>query len=129
MKVVLLPSAVGGDARNQYLTSYVINDSIAIDAGSLGFHRTPEEQARVRHVLISHSHIDHMASLPLFVENVYQIHADTVTIHGNEAVLDCLRRDVFNDRLWPDMISLAPGASRSSSFKSSNRAGRFSSKA
>ncbi len=109
MKVVLLPSAVGGDAQNQYLTSYVINDRLAVDAGSLGFHRTPEEQARVRDVLVSHTHIDHLASLPPFVENVYRVHPEVVTIYGNEAVLDCLRRDVFNNRLWPDMINLAPG--------------------
>ncbi len=109
MKVVLLPSAVGGDAQNQYLTSYVLNDMLAIDAGSLGLHRTPEEQARIRDVLISHTHLDHIASLPLFVENVYRVHPEVVTIHGNETVLDCLRRDVFNNRLWPDMINLSPG--------------------
>lgn len=107
MKVVLLPSAFGGDAQNQYLSTYLVNDTIAIDAGSLGFWGTPEDQARVRHVLISHSHIDHLASLPTFIENVYQYHASTVTVYGSDAVLDCLQEHIFNDLVWPDMVGLS----------------------
>ena len=109
MRIILVPSAVDGRGEDQlqYLTSYLVNDTIAIDAGALGQFRTPADQARIRHVLLSHTHIDHIGSLPVLVENAYEGTRDCMTIHGSEAVLDCLRRDIFNDRVWPNFIGLS----------------------
>jgi cAMP phosphodiesterase len=107
VKVTLLPSAVGPDKQFYFCTSYIINDCLAIDAGSLGFHESPQVQVQVRDVLVSHTHIDHIASLAIFVENAYEGKADCVTIHGSSTVLDCLQRDVFNNRLWPDFITMS----------------------
>ena len=74
MKVTLIPSSTsaGGVDQNQYLITYLIDDTLAIDAGCLGFYGTPEQQSKIEHVVISHTHADHMASLPIFVENAYQ---------------------------------------------------------
>jgi len=107
MKIRLLPSVVGGSEPEQYLSSILVDDTNAIDAGSLGFHGTPAEQARVRRVFLSHSHFDHIASLPIFLENVFDQGGDGIAIHGSRFVLDCLRRDVFNNRLWPDFVQLS----------------------
>jgi ribonuclease BN (tRNA processing enzyme) len=109
VKVTLVPSALSdrGLGQDQFLTSYRINDTLAIDAGSLGWAETVHEQAHVKHILITHTHMDHIASLPIFVENTYQANTNCVTIYGSEAVLDCLRRDIFNDRVWPDFPRLA----------------------
>jgi ribonuclease BN (tRNA processing enzyme) len=84
----------------------VINDTLAVDAGSLGLFGTPREQARIRHILISHSHIDHIASLPVFLENAYEESSESVTVHGSAEVLRCLQQDLFNNRLWPDFPHL-----------------------
>jgi ribonuclease BN (tRNA processing enzyme) len=108
--VTLLPSTVCGEEPCQFLTSYLIGQALAIDAGSLGYHGSLEVQTRVRHVLISHSHIDHLASPPVFLENVYRSGPDCVTVHAGEAVLDSLQCDLFNDRVWPDFINLSPTA-------------------
>ena len=82
MKIVLVPSTVmaSGPTHYQFTTSAVINDTIAVDAGSLGFYLSPQEQARIRHVFLSHTHIDHVASLPIFVENAYEGKADCVRV-------------------------------------------------
>ena len=50
------------------------------------------------------AHIDHLATLPIFLENTEEFAGTRVTIHGSEAVLDGLRRHVFNGCLWPDLI-------------------------
>ncbi len=105
MRVMLVPSA--GGRPYHYLSSYVIDGVIAVDAGALGFHVPLADQARVRHVFLTHSHIDHLASLPIFLENVYNTHPECVCIHGNAALMDCLRRDLFNDRLWPDFVRIS----------------------
>jgi ribonuclease BN (tRNA processing enzyme) len=110
VKVTLVPSSVSehGPRQHQFLTSYRINDTLAIDAGSLGLAGTVEEQAGIKHVLITHTHMDHIASLPIFVENAYEGDSKCVTIHGSEPVLSSLRDDVFNDRVWPNMLHLSP---------------------
>ncbi len=108
MKVTLLPSTVTpGAEANQFLTTFLIDDVIAVDAGSLGLLGSTEAQARVRNVFLTHSHIDHLATLPIFVENVFEVGAECPTIHGSEAVLDCLQRDLFNGRIWPDFIGMS----------------------
>ncbi|WP_435009818.1 MBL fold metallo-hydrolase [Tundrisphaera lichenicola] len=109
MKITLIPSSMSSDGveQNQYLISYLINDCFAIDAGGLGFYGSPEQQSRVKHVLISHTHADHVASLPIFVENAFDTNPDCVTIHGSDVVLDCLQRDIFNGRIWPDFIGMS----------------------
>jgi ribonuclease BN (tRNA processing enzyme) len=109
MKVTLVPSSIasGDEHPSQYLISYLINETLAIDAGSLGLYGTPQQQAMIKHVLISHTHIDHTATLPIFLENAYEAKSDCVTIHGSDAVLESLRRDIFNNRTWPDFVALS----------------------
>lgn len=107
MKVNIIGSSSGGQESQQFAISYVINDKVAIDAGCLGLAWPLQVQRDVKHVFLSHSHVDHIASLPLFVENVYVPGPDCPTIFANPSVLDCLRMDIFNDRVWPNFIKLA----------------------
>lgn len=109
MKVTVVPSSVvaAGFGINQFLISYLVNDTVAIDAGCLGFFGTADEQSRVRHVFISHTHIDHIASLPIFLENCFDGRADCIKLYASESVIDCLQRDMFNGRIWPDFIGMS----------------------
>ena len=113
MKVTLLRSAVddGDSIPCQYATSFVINGSIAVDAGCLGFVGHPDDQAKIKHVLITHSHIDHIATLPIFVENAFEGKRECVQIYGSDAVLTALTQDIFNNRVWPDFVALSPPGS------------------
>jgi ribonuclease BN (tRNA processing enzyme) len=110
VKVNLIPSTVAGSDPCQFLSSAIINDTIGIDAGCIGFYLTPQQQAKIRHVFVSHTHMDHIASLPIYVENAYEAKPDCVTIHGSSDVLDCVQKDIFNDRIWPDFIALSKGS-------------------
>jgi ribonuclease BN (tRNA processing enzyme) len=114
VKVTLVPSTVAGSGPGhfQYLSAAVLNDAVAVDAGSLGFYQSAQRQARIRHVLLTHTHIDHLASLPIFVENAYEGRTDPVTIHGSAEVLDSLQRDLFNNRIWPDFLALSRDSDR-----------------
>ncbi len=109
MKVTLIPSAMSSDGvdQNQYSITYLINDTLAVDAGSLGFYGTPQEQAKIKDVLISHTHSDHVASLAIFVENAFEGGPNPVTIHGSSHVLESLQLDIFNGRIWPDFIGMS----------------------
>jgi len=98
-----------GDAEFQFLTSYLINETLAIDAGSLGIALDLDSQRKIKHVFLSHSHIDHLATLPIFLENTAEHPAEGVTIYGSDDVLDALQRHLFNGRLWPNLIDETAG--------------------
>ncbi len=108
MKITLLPSSfsASGILPNQYLTTFLVNDCVAIDAGALGLYQSPVEQAAIRHIFLSHSHIDHWATLPIFLINVFGMGDTPVTLHTSAVVLESLRQDVFNGRVWPNLFEM-----------------------
>ena len=107
MKVRLLGSSMTNPAGHQYVSSFIINQSVAIDAGSLGFHGTPQEQETIRHIFLTHSHCDHTASLPIFVENVWTPSAECPQVYGSPETLESVQRHIFNDVVWPDFVALS----------------------
>jgi len=107
MKVRILGSAPENPAVRQYVSSYLINDRVAIDVGCLGFYGTARDQAAADHVFLTHSHADHCASLPIFLENRYGLAPQCPVIYGSAHTLDSLQKHVFNDVVWPDFIKLS----------------------
>jgi ribonuclease BN (tRNA processing enzyme) len=105
MRVTLVPSAPPG--RPQLFTSYLIDGAVAIDAGCLDRAGDLDALAAIKHVFLSHSHLDHVASLPPLLDVVYDGTGDCVTVYGHAHTLDCLRRDLFNDRLYPDFVRIS----------------------
>ena len=92
----------GGEAEGNRLTGLLVNGVVAIDAGSLTQALTVREQVGIRQIFISHSHLDHICSLPFFTKNIFG-HTDVpVEIRALPETLDALRRHLFNDELWPD---------------------------
>lgn len=106
MKLRLLPSEVTGSGL-QFLSSYILNDTVAIDAGSIGFVGTPKQQVKVDHIFLTHSHLDHVGGLPIFLDTVVEMGGEVVSLHATNWVLDVLRSDIFNDRIMPDFLRIS----------------------
>jgi len=106
MRVELLNSSVP-PSDLQFLVSFLVNDEVAVDAGSLGLLADLQRQQRVKHVFITHEHQDHIATLPIFLENVYEPGPDCVEVLASRECLDFLHADMFNGRVWPDFIGLS----------------------
>ena len=79
------------DESKQYLTTFVVNDVLAIDAGCLGLYGEPDDQARIEHVFLTHSHADHVGTLPIFIENVFAGRDHPVAVHGHADTIACPR--------------------------------------
>ena len=76
MKVQLLPSTFdesGKASSRQHLPCFVIDDVVAIDAGSLAMACTDQQRANIRDIVLSHAHLDHIAGLPLFIDDLYSV--------------------------------------------------------
>ncbi|MFN0197358.1 MAG: MBL fold metallo-hydrolase [Planctomycetaceae bacterium] len=107
MRVKIVGPASTGHPGIQPLISYLINDEIAVDAGCLGCITPLSSQRKIKHVLLTHAHQDHIASLPIFLDIVHRPESECVTIYGNEHTLQALRRHIFNDHIWPNLERLS----------------------
>ena len=92
----------GGSAPGMPLSCYLVDDIVAVDAGALTTGLPVDEQRRVRSVLLTHGHLDHVWTLPLFLANRFGAGVATCAIHGSAYTLETIRRHLFNDRIWPD---------------------------
>jgi ribonuclease BN (tRNA processing enzyme) len=94
-------------------TSFLLDDDVLIDAGT-GVGDLPlDELARIDHILLSHSHLDHVLGVPLLADSVMRRRAGKppIQVHALPETLQVLRQHLFNNQLWPDFTRL-PTASR-----------------
>jgi len=96
----------GGESLNSRMTCLLVNDIVALDAGSLTQGLAIEEQAKVRSIVLSHSHMDHTNSLPFFIENVFGKTDRPIDIYASPATIYAIRKYLFNNEVWPDFSRL-----------------------
>ncbi len=109
MKIQLLPSTIneyGASTLGQHLTCFVVDDCVAIDAGSLAFSATAAHRERVRDVVLTHAHLDHIAGLPLFIDDLFATLTKPVRIHATQDVIDTLEKHIFNWSVYPRFSEL-----------------------
>lgn len=109
MKIQLLPSTFDGDGHatlEQRLTCFLIDDCVAVDAGSIAIALTSQQRDNIRDIIITHPHMDHIASLPIFIDDLYPTLKEPVRIYGTPEVIDLLERDVFNWNVYPRFSEL-----------------------
>jgi ribonuclease BN (tRNA processing enzyme) len=96
----------GGMTPEHKLTCLLIDETVAIDAGSLGSGLPLERQLAVRSVVLTHAHSDHTRDLPFFVDNVFGQHHDGLDVYASEPATYAVRRHVLNSDVWPDFSRL-----------------------
>ena len=102
LKVKLLRSSTSEDSQLQVLTTFLVNDCIAIDSGSLGLAQAPQGMPAVRDIVITHAHSDHIASLPIFLAEAFTELENSITVYALPEVVRALRSFIFNDQIWPN---------------------------
>jgi cAMP phosphodiesterase len=96
----------GGVGAGLRTTTLRLNNDILIDAGTgLGDLSLPE-MAQIRHIFLTHSHLDHVVSIPLLVDSIFDHIDEPIIIHGLEATLQALKTHIFNNVIWPDFSVL-----------------------
>jgi ribonuclease BN (tRNA processing enzyme) len=95
----------GGSAPGYRLTTFLLDGETALDAGCLTDTLPLAAQRRVRRIILTHAHFDHIVSLPLLCDNLYG-QRRPLEVLAPAAVLSTLSRDIFNNRVWPDFTKL-----------------------
>src|SRR5690606_32552222 len=109
VKLQLLPSTIahnGSPTGGQHLTCFVIDDRVAIDAGSLAMAANETQREWIRNVVLTHAHLDHIAGLPLFVDDLFATLDSPIRVHATRDVIEVMGRDVFNWSVYPDFAEL-----------------------
>ena len=109
MKIQLLPSTFDDNGRatpEQRLTCFVIDDRVAVDAGSIALALTDAQHQTIRDVIITHPHMDHLATLPIFIDDLFALLREPVRVHTTQEIVDLLERDVFNWTVYPRFSGL-----------------------
>ena len=109
MKFQLLPSTFDENGRasaRQHLACFVVDDLIAFDAGSLAFSTSAKQKKQIRDVVLSHAHLDHIAGLPLYVDDLFATIKRPIQIHATAEVIEILERDIFNWSIYPRFSEL-----------------------
>lgn len=106
MKVRILGCSGGIGGLEQRTTAMLIDDDILIDCGT-GVSMLPiEALAKIDHVFITHSHLDHIACLPMLIDTVSDMRQKPLIVHASEATLKALQTHVFNWTIWPDFTEI-----------------------
>jgi len=94
--------AYGASDAEHNLTGYLIDDWLAVDAGTLGSKLSLAQQSRIQAVFITHAHADHIRDLPHLIQNRFNQNGPTLTVFAASDVMDRLRSHLFNGEVWPD---------------------------
>lgn len=94
--------AYGASDATHNLTGYLIEDRLAVDAGTLTSKLTLLQQARIEAVFVTHAHADHIRDLPHLIQNRFAQNAPPLTVIASKDVMERLRNHVFNGEVWPD---------------------------
>src|SRR4051794_10833044 len=128
MKVQLLPSTIdecGRASARQHLMSVIIDDRVAIDAGSLAFSCTDVQRRDVRDIVLTHTHLDHIAGLPLFIDDLFATLSEPVRVHATAEMIEILERDIFNWAVYPRFSELTNEHGPVVQYCEFERGGRF----
>lgn len=92
----------GGIGIGLRTTSILIDDDILIDTGTGIGDLSLYALRRIRHVFMTHSHMDHSSGLPLMMDTVFDALDEPVQIHGRVETLEAIKAHIFNWVIWPD---------------------------
>lgn len=87
----------------------MIDDRVAIDAGTLAHAATDEIRSKLRDVVLTHAHLDHIAGLPLFLDDLFASLESPLRLHASSDVIEILERDIFNWSVYPCFSALTNG--------------------
>lgn len=109
MKIRVLGCS-GAIAAGSRTTSFLVDHDVLVDAGT-GVGDLPlEALAQIDHILISHSHLDHVLAIGLLADSVMRLRAASgrgpIQVHALPQTLDALRTHIFNGVIWPDFTRL-----------------------
>ena len=97
----------GGIGAGSRTSAMLIDNDVLIDAGTGIGDLALEELHTIRHVFLTHAHLDHIAGLPMLVDANFEEDFEVpVTVYARQETLAAVQAHLFNDVIWPDFAKI-----------------------
>lgn len=96
----------GGIGGKQRTTSMLVDDDILLDAGTGVGDLSFDELMKIDHIFVTHSHLDHITSIPFLVDTVGFYRDNPITIYALPETRNILMEHIFNWEIWPDFTTI-----------------------
>ena len=96
------------ESQNSKFISLLIDDVLAIDAGGLTSSLSFEAQLKLKAILLTHQHYDHIRDVPAIAMNFFLREA-TINIYSTQPVYDALATHLLNGKLYPKFLEHPQG--------------------
>ena len=106
MKIKVL-GASGSEVPGHNCPAFLIDGRILLDAGTIANSLNIREEHSLQNIFLTHAHLDHIKGIPFLLDNlVTRSTGNTITVMSGKDVLDDLKKNIFNDRIWPDFSKI-----------------------
>lgn len=106
MRLRVLGCSGGIGGRHLRTTSFLVDHDVLIDAGSGVGDLSLAELTQIDHIFVTHSHLDHVTSIPFLVDTVGGMRSRPVTVYATGPTIEILRNHLFNWAIWPDFSEI-----------------------
>ena len=97
----------GSQLPHHNTTSFFLEKSILVDAGTVTTVLSLEEQLRIDYVFVTHAHLDHVRDITFLVDNLYYAKRERpLTVCSSRGIIENLHRHLFNNVIWPDFSKI-----------------------
>ena len=96
----------GGIGKDLRTTTFLLNSTILIDAGTGVGDLSLDELKKIDYLFLTHSHLDHICSLPFILDAVGIHREKPLLVLGIEATIHALKAHIFNNTIWPDFSKI-----------------------
>ena len=106
MRLRVLGCSGGIGGRHLRTTSFLVDNDVLIDAGTGVGDLSLDELTQIDHIFVTHSHLDHVTSIPFLVDTVGGMRSRPITVYTTGATIEILKNHLFNWAIWPDFTEI-----------------------
>ncbi|MCX7698532.1 MAG: 3',5'-cyclic-nucleotide phosphodiesterase [Candidatus Goldbacteria bacterium] len=109
MKIKVL-GCYGGQLPGKNNTGFLLNEEILIDGGTIALSADIKTQRKIKNILLSHPHLDHVGAIPFFGVNVTSNKSKSINIYGTMFTINAVKNYIMNGTIWPDFTKIKNSA-------------------
>ena len=106
MRLRVLGCSGGIGGRHLRTTSFLVDGDVLLDAGTGVGDLSLAELSLIDHIFVTHSHLDHVASIPFLADTVGGMRGQPITVHATRETIGILKSHLFNWEIWPDFTQI-----------------------
>jgi ribonuclease BN (tRNA processing enzyme) len=97
----------GSEVPGHNPPAFLIDDYLLMDAGTVSLSLDHDAQCKITHIFLTHAHLDHIKAIPFLLDNiVLRDQGCRLTILSGKEIIEDLKTNIFNGRIWPDFTAL-----------------------